>query len=291
MPHPWCPTAASPPPAQRATHSALEGLRAEVHAYEALAPGGQLPSRGELMRASLAGLDASCAAFRVAPALRPELESIAAACAGDNVIYDAPVQALRARTELLGDVRGGAGQGWVALRVRRATPHLPPPPQALSIAGALDASGKAEERGAVLSLVDSLRTARRPELPVLLVQLFRLLSSIARTPGLPAGTTRELEGIADAVGDHLQEVYDGFVSAGLADSVPLPLLQVQEEAAGPRSTAPACCPPRADPPLPLSSSFPTSTALGWRRRRQRSPRSPRRPSWAASRRAPGAAAA
>ena len=73
--------------------------------YEALAPSGQLVSRGEELRAALAGLETSnCVAFRQAPALRPELENIAMACSGSNVIYDSPTQALRTRTELLVDV-------------------------------------------------------------------------------------------------------------------------------------------------------------------------------------------
>ena len=76
-----------------------------MHGYEALAPSGRLQPRGEELRAALAGLDGtSCVAFRQAPALRPELESIALACAGSEVIYDPPVQALRLRTELLVEV-------------------------------------------------------------------------------------------------------------------------------------------------------------------------------------------
>ena len=98
--------------------------------------------------------------------------------------------------------------------------------QALAITSALEAAGKSEERTAVLTLLESLRTAKRPELPVLCVKLFRLVSSIARAPGLSSCVCRELEDIADIVGEHLQDIYDGYVAAGLTDSIPLPVLQV-----------------------------------------------------------------
>ncbi len=79
----------------------------------------------------------------------------------------------------------------------------------------------------MLSLIESLRLCKRSDLPTQLVKLHRLLTSVARVPGLSRRVCSELEDTLDVIGDHLQELYDSFVAAGLTDSLPLPVLQVR----------------------------------------------------------------
>jgi hypothetical protein len=91
---------------QASMRADIEALRAELHQYEALAPSGRLHVHGEELRSSLAGLEpANCLAFRQAPVLQAELGSLANACAGSNVIYDAPAAAIHTKAELLVEVR------------------------------------------------------------------------------------------------------------------------------------------------------------------------------------------
>jgi hypothetical protein len=122
-------------------------------------------ARCDALEEELEGDPALAPLFRRSGGLRAELGALAAAARAPDVVYAGPLMALHARAELLVD--------------------------ALALGPAAAAAGKDAERALLLKVLDALRSAKRTELPALLVQLHRLVASLARVPGLSLQAFRQ----------------------------------------------------------------------------------------------------
>lgn len=174
----------------------VEGLRSELHVHEALKPAGKLAMLGAALTDEL--LDPSMEEFfRKVNGLKVELSSIATAAQAEDIMYEGPLSMLRTRTALLVD--------------------------AFAVGPALTAVGKAVERTALLNLLDSMRTAKRSDMPGIVVKLHKLIASSLRVPGLPVSVTTEFESILEALGDLIEEIHEALVAGGI--EVPQPVLK------------------------------------------------------------------
>jgi hypothetical protein len=173
-----------------------ENLRLELHGYEALVPEGRLHELGAQLESFIKEPSLE-EFFRKAGGLKVELEQLCDNAKKGDIIYEGPISNLRDRLTLLVD--------------------------AFSVGPALEKVGKAVERTALLGILDQLRSAKRSDVPGLVVKLHRLISSTLRVQGLPQTVITEFESVIENLGDLIEEINDSLVAANV--EVPQPILK------------------------------------------------------------------
>ena len=174
----------------------LEGLRSELHIHEALKRGGKLDQIGDALNDAISDPEFE-EFFRKVNGLKVELASLAAAARAGDIMYEGPLTMLRTRTALLVD--------------------------AFAVGPALNSVGKAIERTALVGVLDSMRTAKRSEMPGIVVKLHKLISSSLRVPGLPPSVISEFEQILESLSDLIEEIHEALIAGGI--EVPQPVLK------------------------------------------------------------------
>jgi len=175
--------------------SRVEVIRGELHVLCALTPGGGLPRLGAALAEEMECDPLLPSLFRRAGALKTELESLVTAAKSPQLIYSGNLSQLQERVGLMVD--------------------------SLALGPLAASCGKRAERTVLLKILDSLRTAKRPELPGLLVQLHGLLTSLSTLPGLPLRVVREIESLKEQLGEVLEDIHDRLVEVGLPCPPPL----------------------------------------------------------------------
>lgn len=170
------------------SRAALEELRIHLHTFEYLSPEGKLPSLAEELQEEVDDPYIQDL-FQRASGLKLELTSVANSCVQSEVIYDTPLTAVQARLILLVD--------------------------SIELGPMTQRCGRNAERQSLLDVLDKLRTAKRSEIPNLVVRLHHLLDSIHRIPGISSTVQMELESIIEDLGDTIEAIHDALVRSNL----------------------------------------------------------------------------
>ena len=152
-----------------------EELRAELHTFAALAPDGDLYTGGDRgsgrrHRPQLEGMIGDTELddfFRKAGGLKSELANVVRALATPSLIYGEELLALRVRVKLL------VG--------------------ACKVDSVLAVQGKSDSRKAVSETLETLRTAKKADIPPVVPVLFHQTAALAGVTGLEADVYEELE--------------------------------------------------------------------------------------------------
>lgn len=141
-----------PPSLCQLGHNRLEDLRAELHQFGCLTPEGGLSTLGEELRQALADPELD-AFFRKTGGLKAELGGLSASLLAPEMIYPDKLADLRNRLEVL--------------------------VVSVNLAEVLEAQGKAGDRKTCQATVDTIRQAKRSDLPPILPSFHVTLSSCA----------------------------------------------------------------------------------------------------------------